>query len=538
MSGTGESISIWMDPIAPQAPSQRAMPHPGEPPTPSDLDRDSALAFAPYTLARGEDARVADVVVVGAGLAGLTVAYLLLKEGRQVLVIDKDGPAQGESARTTAHLSCVIDDGLVFLEGQVGEAGARLAVQSHAAAIDRIERLVNEEGIDCDFRRVDGWLIPARAEDADYIRDELAAAHRLGLLDASLRDDLVLGGRRLAPSIRFPLQAQFHPVKYMAALARIIQDRGGLIVRGQQVTGVEGGEYATISLADGRALKSRACVVTTNSPIVDKYAIHTKQAPYRTYAVALTLPPGAVAPALWWDTTDPYHYIRLQPGAGEDLLIVGGEDHKTGEVDDMDARFHRLEMLARDFFPQVGEVRHRWSGQVLEPFDGLAFIGRDPANTANILIATGDSGMGMTHGTIAGMLLTDLLQGRANPWADLYDPSRKPLRNLKRAVKENFDAMREMIAGSIAETPAMAAIPPGSGAVVRMGGEKVAAYVDEEGGVTCVSATCTHLGCTVQWNPLEKSWDCPCHGSRFAIDGAVLAGPATAPLAPAEQQPG
>lgn len=539
MRGTGHTRSPWMAASA-TAPSQDAMPHPDEKPSASDLDRESALAFAPYTLARGEDARVADVLVIGAGIAGLTTAYLLVKEGRQVLVLDKDEPAAGETARTTAHLSSIIDDGLVFLEQQVGTEAARLAVASHAAAIDRIERIIQEEQIDCDFRRLDGWLIPSAPDDDAYIRDELTAAHRLGVQAAELHERTEIAGRPHGPAIRFPLQAQFHPGKYAASLARLIQDRGGLIVRGQSVTAIEGGEYATLTLADGRSLKGRACVVATNSPIVDKYAIHTKQAPYRTYAVALALPDGAAAPALWWDCAEPYHYVRLQPADTEgapDLLIVGGEDHKTGEADDAEARFQRLESWARDLVPHAGPCLYRWSGQVLEPFDGLAYIGRDPANTANILIATGDSGMGMTHGTIAGMLLTDLLQGRSNDWANLYDPSRKPLRNLKRALSENLDAARELVGGLFGgDAATLTSIPRGSGGVVKLAGRNVAAHVDEEGDLTCVSATCTHLGCTVHWNGLERSWDCPCHGSRFAIDGTVLAGPATAPLARVERE--
>lgn len=537
MPGTGQTLSPWMIGDAAKAPSQTWMPHPGEPANEADLDLESAPVFAPHMMARHDETGVADLVIIGAGIAGLTTAYLLLKEGRQVLVVDKDGPGQGESARTTAHLSSVIDDGLAFLEQQVDTEKARLAIASHAAAIDRIEQIIAEEEIDCDFLRLDGWLIPTAATDAFYIREELAAAHRLGLTDAELHENAAIAGHRVGPAIRFPRQGQFHPGKYLAALARIITDHGGLITRGQHVNRVEGGEYALVHLADGRAVKARACVVATNSPIVDKYAIHTKQAPYRTYAVALAIPAGAIEPALWWDTADPYHYVRTQPAVrpgGPDLLIVGGEDHKTGEADDMEIRFQRLEAWARALFPMAGERHYQWSGQVYEPFDGLGFIGRDPANTANILIATGDSGMGMTHGTIAGMILTDLVQGRGNLWAELYDPSRKPLRNLKRALAENLGVAREMISNKLGDhASSHVSIPRGSGAIVRLDSGIVATYVDERGTTTHLSATCTHLGCTVHWNPLEKSWDCPCHGSRFAIDGSVLAGPATAPLLPA-----
>lgn len=294
---------------------------------------------------------------------------------------------------------------------------------------------------------------------------------------------------------------------------------------------------ATIHADDGRVLRAQACVVATNTPFLDRVAIHTKQAPYRSYVVGLAVPRDAIVPALWWDTREDYHYVRLQAGTGgdgRDVLIVGGEDHKTGEAHDTGQRFTRLEHWARRHFPMAGEVVYRWSGQVMEPFDGLGFIGRNPADTANILIATGDSGMGMTHGTIAGMLLTDMLQGRDNAWAGLYDPDRKPKRNLREYVKENLDVAREFARGHLspAELSSEAAIAPGQGAVLREGVAKVAVYRAEDGTVTRVSAICPHLGCTVRWNDLERSWDCPCHGSRFTPEGGVIGGPAVRPLAP------
>ncbi|MFC7331885.1 FAD-dependent oxidoreductase [Rhodocista pekingensis] len=530
MRGSGMTKSLWMD-TAPFPETDTTLPHPGEPAHESDLDMPSALAFAPYTLINRDPP--ADVVVVGAGIAGMTTAYLLAREGRQVLVVDKGPVGGGETSRTTAHLSNAIDDRYSFLEQQVGEEGARLAAESHTAAIEMIGRIAEQEGIDCDFRRVDGWLFLSPEHRRDHLEEELAAAHRAGLADVELVEDFSLGDYR-GPALRFPRQAQVDPMKYVRGLAGALRAHGGHIVTGHRIVEVEGGEVATIHADDGRVLRAQACVVATNTPFLDRVAIHTKQAPYRSYVVGLAVPRGAVAPALWWDTREDYHYVRLQAGTGGDVLIVGGEDHKTGEAHDMGQRFTRLEHWARNHFPMAGEVLYRWSGQVMEPFDGLGFIGRNPADTANILIATGDSGMGMTHGTIAGMLLTDMLQGRDNAWAGLYDPDRKPKRNLREYVKENLDVAREFARGHLgpAEVSSEAAIAPGQGAVLREGVAKVAVYRAEDGSVTRVSAICPHLGCTVRWNDLERSWDCPCHGSRFTPEGGVIGGPAVQPLAP------
>jgi Rieske Fe-S protein len=278
--------------------------------------------------------------------------------------------------------------------------------------------------------------------------------------------------------------------------------------------------------------------VCTNTPVVDLVAIHTKQAPYRTFAIAAELPRGAVPHVLLWDTLDPYHYVRVARDGDADVLVVGGEDHKTGHEDDAARRFAALEAWARARFPMLGAVQRRWSGQVMEPVDGLAFIGADPEHRANVYVATGDSGQGMTHATIAGMLITDLVLGRANPWAALYAPTRKSLAAdaVKEWIAENADVARQYAdllpgVGTDARTPASLAV--GEGIVLQRGMAKVAVCRTDTGELVERSASCTHLGCVVRWNTLERSWDCPCHGSRFAPDGTVLNGPAIAALKPA-----
>jgi Rieske Fe-S protein len=324
----------------------------------------------------------------------------------------------------------------------------------------------------------------------------------------------------------------------MDGLARaILCDGGGRIFGATHATKIEGGDGARIETSHGPVVTSEVVVVATNTPVNDRVAIHTKQAPYVTYAIGVVVPKGSVPRALYWDTGDPYHYVRLQSNNdnSHDVLIVGGEDHKTGQANDGDERYARLEQWTRERFEQVGEVEFRWSGQVMEPVDGLAFIGQNPLDEDNVYIATGDSGQGMTHGTIAGILLTDLIQGRKNRWADLYSPSRISLKSLPEYASENINVAAQytdfLTAGDIKSE---SELKPGEGAIIRDGVSKIAVHRDESGQLHKLTAICPHLGCVVAWNSTEQTWDCPCHGSRFSAEGHVYQGPANADLSPAE----
>jgi glycine/D-amino acid oxidase-like deaminating enzyme/nitrite reductase/ring-hydroxylating ferredoxin subunit len=478
------------------------------------------------------DART-DVCVVGGGIAGMVTAYLLVRAGRQVIVVD-DGPlGGGETGRTTAHLSDALDDRYEVLERLHGAEGARLAAGSHRAAIDMLDRIAREEGIDCDFAWVDGYLFPVDDEgDAgvDRLRGELEAARRAGVA-VDWVDDPPYAPFRSRRGLRFERQARFHVLRFIDGVASAVEDGGGRIYTGTRVKAVHGGSPVRVETESGAVIRASACVVATNSPITDYVVTHTKQAPYRTFAIAARVPQGSVPDALYWEEADPYLYIRLQRGDGHDWVIVGGEDYKTGQKEDDEQRLDRLERWTRERFPMVEEIGYRWSGQVLEPSDGLAFIGPNPDGAENVYIATGDSGHGMTHGTIAGMLLTDLILGRANPWAKLYDPKRVSLRAARDLAKENLNVAAQYAAWVLpGDVPSDDDVPAGEGRVVRRGTKLVAVYCDEGGTRHERSAACTHLKCIVNWNDLEKSWDCPCHGSRFDPYGAVLNGPAIEPL--------
>jgi glycine/D-amino acid oxidase-like deaminating enzyme/nitrite reductase/ring-hydroxylating ferredoxin subunit len=445
-------------------------------------------------------------------------------------VLDDGAIGSGMTGVTTAHLTNAIDDRYFHIESLHGERGARLAGESQTAAIDRIESIVTRERIACDFIRLDGYLFCAPEHGEDFLDRELAAAHRAGLLNVAkiARAPLAFD---TGPCLRFPDQAQFHPLKYLSGVSQAIERAGGRIYAGTHATRVNGGDNATVETERG-TVSAGHIVVATNVPINDMVVIHTKQAPYMTYVVGARVPRNAVTAALYWDTGDPYHYVRLQPiDADHDLLIVGGEDHKSGQADDIEQRHPRLETWARERFPSMGEVLYTWAGQVMETVDGLAFIGRNPMDHNNVYAVTGDSGQGMTHGTIAGMLITDLILGRHNAWEPLYDPGRVTLRAVTDYVKENLNVASQYadyVTGGDVES--VEQIAKDSGAVVRRGALKVAVYRDATGALHERSAVCTHLGCIVTWNPVEKTWDCPCHGSRFEKFGGVLNGPANVGL--------
>jgi Rieske Fe-S protein len=276
-------------------------------------------------------------------------------------------------------------------------------------------------------------------------------------------------------------------------------------------------------------------VFATNSPINDRLALHTKMAPYRTYAMAFTLPRGALPDALYWDMADPYHYIRLQPGpGGTDYLIVGGKDHKSGEADDGDVRFEALAAWIKELVPDLGREVARWSGQVMDTIDYCGLIGLNPGSK-QVFVATGDSGQGMTHGALAGILLKKLIIYGSGEWSDVYEPSRQPVSAAMNFVNENVTVIKNFAKYLLpGELKSVEELKPGDGGIIRSGLTKIAVSRDANGHLHACSAVCTHAGCHVHWNSTEQCWDCPCHGSQFAPDGAVLAGPAIQALSKAE----
>ena len=480
-----------------------------------------------------------DVCIVGAGIAGITTGYLLTREGKRVCILDHGEIGSGQTGKTTAHFSTAFDDRYSELEKMFSAEDVKNIAQSHVRSLNLVEKIIRDEDIKCEFTRLPGYLFLGRTDKYETLEKELKSAHKAGLDSVHWVDRVPLEGVETGKALCFPDQIQLHPLKYLSSLAQKILEKGSSIYTRTQVVETKGGDSAYVKTGTGFQVKAKSLVIATNTPINNLVTIHTKQAPYRTYVIGLLVPKDSLPKALYWDTEDPYHYVRT---ASEndlyDVLIVGGADHKTGQSAEPQNSFKELERWTRARFPTAGSVFYRWSGQVMEPIDGVAYLGQNPGDEKNVYIITGDSGNGMTQCTIGAMIVTDLIQGRKNPWEKVYSPSRMTFRAAGQYLKENANVVRQYadwIGGDSEEQ--LKALPPGEGLVLGRGLQKVAAYKHPDGLVEMRSAVCTHLGCIVAWNTVEKSWDCPCHGSRYDCHGQVLEGPAVKPLEVVEQTP-
>lgn len=474
-----------------------------------------------------------DVIVVGGGITGLITAYRVLKGGRSVALLERARCAEIDTGHTSAHLTMVTDLRLKELGRRFGNTHAQAAWDAGLAAIAEIEAIADAEGIDCAFERVDGYLHAQRSESmraqADEFREEAAFAEELGF-DATFVDEVPFAG---GPGVRFEHQARFHPRRFLAGVAKAIREQGGHIFEHSDAE-----EFAADPprvKARGHWIRGGDIVIATHNPLVGLASMpsatffQTKLALYTSYVIAGRVQKGVMPDALFWDTADPYNYIRLEQHRDHDLVMFGGEDHKTGQIVETTECYERLERRLLTMLPEI-ELTYRWSGQVIETPDGLPFIG---AMTDHQYGATGFSGNGMTFGTLAGIIVSDAICGRRNPWADLFDPKRVAIaRGLWDYVKENVDypyyLIRSRFAG--AQGREVRSIRRGEGRIVEHDGAKVAAYRSDTGKLTLRSAICTHMGCVVAWNEAERTWDCPCHGSRFTPEGQVVSGPAEAPL--------
>jgi glycine/D-amino acid oxidase-like deaminating enzyme/nitrite reductase/ring-hydroxylating ferredoxin subunit len=470
---------------------------------------------------------VVDVAIIGGGITGLTAAERLVSEGRRVALIEMREVGAGETGQTTAHLTELADARYSVLEKDFGVEGATLVGRTHREAIEHISNLIKRYGIDCGFERAPAYLYTERKKDLDWIREELDAARRAGVWgEWALRIPLPFakGGAR------FPNQAQFHPLRYVWQLAAALSRAGLHIYEHTRAVRVVEEDLCRVETEHG-LIAAEHVLVSANIP-VNNWALTIPSLPaYRTYAIAA--PFDVDLRGLYWDTDDPYHYTRVQEIDGRRMLIVGGEDHKVGAIVDTDQCFARLEEYLDDRFVS-GPIEYRWSGQVIEPVDGLPLIGQNVLES-HVHIASGYSGNGMTWGTAAGMIVADMMLGKRTPYADLYKPSRfTPMQSAKDFITENIDYPRYFVLDRLTTMNVTAKsaneVPAGEGRIVSVDGEKYAVYRSSSGELTSLSPMCTHMYCDVRWNKAESTWDCPCHGSRFSAEGHVLNGPAVRDL--------
>lgn len=468
-----------------------------------------------------------DVAVLGAGIAGLTTALLLKRCGVRVAVLEAATVSAGVTGRTTAKVTA--QHGLVYdeLAGRFDDDVARAYGHANCAAVEAIEQIVREHRIDCEWERRPSYVYTEDPERVAAIERELDCCERLGLPGVATRDTGLPWPVHAA--IRFPDQGQFHPRRYCLALADLVAGEGSVVCEHTRALGVEEGSPCVVA-TERHDVRAAFVVVATHVPIVDRGLLPAKTHPEREYALAVQID-GPAPRGMYISAEQPTRSLRQHPGEDGELLILAGESHKTGQEDDTEGRYRELERFARERF-DVQAIPYSWSAQDYMPVDRLPFIGRLRDKSHRVYAATGFQKWGMTNGTVAGMVISDAILGRENPWAAVFAPGRStPGPSARSFVKENLDVARRFVADRLTAGPgSVEDLEPGEGAVIATGAGQVAASRDDAGAVHVLSARCTHLGCIVHWNPAERSWDCPCHGSRFAQDGAVLHGPAVEPL--------
>jgi glycine/D-amino acid oxidase-like deaminating enzyme/nitrite reductase/ring-hydroxylating ferredoxin subunit len=469
-----------------------------------------------------------DVVVVGAGITGLTTALLVAREGRTVALIDQGAIATGTSGHTTAKVTSQHHLTYARISRTHGAEGARTYGTAMEAAKEQVAAFV-EEGIDCDFRRRAAYVYATRAGERLLLTKETEAARAAGL-PATLDSEVPLpfethGG------MRFDGQVELHARKYLLGLADRLTDAGGEIFENTRAVHVSEDADGCVVHTERGTIAAQHVVVATLMPFLDRGALFTRAYASRSYVVTARIK-GEPPAASLMSAAPPLHSFRSVPFRGEELLMALGESHHVGSPKAKPERYEKLADYVSEHW-DVESFEHRWSAQDYAPDDGVPYIGRLNVRSHRVHVATGFKKWGMTAGTLAAVLVNDAIAGRENPWAALFSTTRvKPLAEAPRFLVENGRVGVRFVADRIVAPgrKSLEELAPGEGAIVRSNGEKVAGYRDDDGGLHAVSARCTHLGCQVAWNGAERSWDCPCHASRFTPDGDILNGPATKPL--------
>ncbi|KAI1477980.1 DAO-domain-containing protein [Daldinia eschscholtzii] len=492
-----------------------------------------------------------DVCIIGAGIAGISLAYELINRGREVVLVEARDVLAGETGRTSGHLSNALDDMYPEIAKKHGEEGAKAAAESHTWALNRVGEIAKELGIDCEYRHLPGYRVSQYQrgteeykKDLEEIKEDAELAKKLGI-DATFDENLTVKGWDGKPDQRggsiFAKQAAFHPTKYLNGVLKWLKEQPrfrcytstrvlSVKEKGVEVLGL-GHKYVQVETEAGNTISCEHAVETTNVPL-QKLSVIVQMEWNRTYCIAMRVPKGSIDDILLYDTDDPYKYIRFTHcDEKDDYMVIGGEDHKVGQEDSR-GHFEALEKWARERFPQAKSVDYQWSGQIFEPVDYMAYIGKNQG-CKRIYVATGDSGNGLTHGVIAGKLIADEIEDKPNSWSSLYSPKRVGgvIKSAPTMIQNDLQVNLQYKRLLQSDIQDIEDLKPGCGGVLNPTASKpIAVYKDENGNVTKMSALCPHMGGVVCWNSVEKSWDCPVHGSRFGEKGLAIQGPAKANL--------
>ncbi|SDE96427.1 Glycine/D-amino acid oxidase [Mucilaginibacter pineti] len=472
--------------------------------------------------------QIFDCLIVGGGITGLTAALLLQQAGKKTVIAEAHTIGFGTTGGTSAHINTFADTTYQEAESAFGAEGARLFADAINEGFALIKSQIAQFKIDCDYEPKTAYL---------YAENEDEMKLLVGIYEGAVKVDVPVEYSDDVPTpvpfqkaLRWEGQAQFHPLKYLTALRSAYIEAGGSILENTLITQITSEDGVHTAEAKSRNIKAKTVIYATHMP-PNINLFNFECAPYRSYVVAVKLHSGEYPDALVYDSQEPYHYVRSHMIDGKELLLIGGLDHKTGH-EDPEKAFADLEKYARKYY-SISSVKYRWSSQYYVPVDGLPYVGKMPLAADGIYCATGYNGNGMMLGSVAGKILSDLVRKRPNKYAELFDPCRvKPIDSFSEFVKENSDVAYHFVADrfGLHETDSLKRLEPGTGKLVEVDGEKIAAYRDENGNIHALNPTCSHAGCIVNWNGEEKSWDCPCHGARYDIEGNVLTGPATKSL--------
>lgn len=472
---------------------------------------------------------VQDVVIVGGGITGISTALLLQNAGKSCVVVEANNIGFGTTGGTTAHLNTFLDSSYAQIEKNFSTEDARLMAEGTKQAMDLIRQQIDKYSIHCLYKELPGFVFSVNEKQTKELDEMVTAAQKVGV-QAGFSNESVLPIPYDKISI-WEGQAQFHPIMYLHGLAKAFEKAGGVLLQNCRMLKATDDETIEVVTTKGN-IKCRKLIYATHIP-PGVNLLHFRCAPYRSYVIGVRLKNDDYPDAVAYDLHDPYHYYRTQEINGQRYLIVGGEDHKTGHEENTEACFRRLESHVRNYY-EVQEVSFRWSSQYYEPTDGLPYIGHLPGHPENVYVATGFGGNGMIFGSLSAIVLRDLLVKGNSPWEELLDPNRiKPVAGFANFVKESADVVGKLIGGLFPESklPELADIAFDEARIVEYEGKKMGIYKDASGKIYAIDPACTHIKCTVQWNGAEKTWDCPCHGSRFSCAGEVLTGPARKNLA-------
>lgn len=474
-----------------------------------------------------EDLKI-DVAIVGGGITGILCAYWLNKEGVKTAVIEADRILQGTTGHTTAKITS--QHGLIYnkIKTQISEEFARQYADANQTAIRMYETIAKEMNIDCDFIPQSAYVYTLEDQYINKIVDETNIASTLGI-KATYLEELPLP-LSVKAAVRFDNQAQFHPRKFLLALAKKITDNGVQIFEQSRIVDIEENNGYVLITSQGKKISAQKVIIASHYPFYNKHGLYfTRIYPERSYIIAIKAKenyPGG----MYITAEDPGRSLRSQPSDDGELIFVVGEHHKTGQGEDTTKHYEALVDFATQTFT-VEDIPYRWSTQDCMTLDDIPYVGHFTSNTPNLYIATGYGKWGMTNSMASSMILRDIIIDGKSAWQDVYNPSRETIAaSAKNFVVENLNVASELIEGKLSSLPQEVEIKPGEGKIIKANGQRAGAYRDEQGTLHLVDTTCTHMGCELQWNSAEKSWDCPCHGSRFSYEGDVIEGPALRPL--------